>query len=538
MTRRTWKLESKMVAWTSLLIFMVVLMIGTYVYSILVTTIENQVGKRALSVAQVVAEMPEIKEAFSQKQPWRIIQPIAEKIRKQTGAKYIVVGNRQGVRYSHPLAERIGKKMVGGDNSPALQGKSYISKATGSLGPALRGKVPIKNQQGHIIGIVSVGFLSHDIDEIILDNLADILMILLIIFLLGTLCAFFIAKYIKQLIFGLEPNEISALFRERNAVLESVREGIISINPIGKITMINQVAMDILEIPPHQSVLGESIQSILPNTRMLHVLAKKGEPELDREMRIHDKEIIVNRLPIIDQNRILGVVSSFRLKSELDQLNLQLSQVKQYVEALRAQTHEYKNTLYTISGLIQLESYQEALHLIHEESTSHQDHIGWVMDHFADPWLGAILIGFYNRARELKVNLVIDKKSRLSHLPSSLPSSSLVTILGNLITNALEAVQNQITPKPQVNLSIFEETDQLTFIVADNGKGIPNDDIKRIYHSGFTTKQTDPHTTRGYGLSNVLQLVQEQQGSINVDKSSLSGACFTVTLPISEEVSR
>ncbi|WP_028778466.1 ATP-binding protein [Shimazuella kribbensis] len=533
MKKRVWKLESKMVAWTSLLILFMMIVFGAYHYSNLVENIEEQIGERALSVAHTVAEIPEIKEAFTKKEPAKIIQPITVQIRKKTGAEYIVVGNKQGIRYSHPYANRIGKQMVGGDNAPALkQGKSYISKAVGSLGSSLRGKVPIRNSQGDVIGVVSVGFLTRDINQLIETNFRDIIFILLLFFLIGTLGSFFIAKYIKMLIFGLEPSEISTLLRERNAVLESVREGIIAINAEGKISMINQIALEIFEEKSEAKVLGEPIQSLLPNTRMLEVL-KHGKPELDREVTIKGKKVIVNRLPIFEKDQLRGVVTSFRLKADMDQLNYQLSQVKEYVEAVRAQTHEYKNTLYTISGLIQLESYKEALQLIQQESEIQQDDIHWLNDRFRDPWLEAILIGFYNRAREMKVHFSIDKKSQFTHVSYNIPPSVLVTILGNLINNAIESVQDQSIPAPQVELYISDESDQLfTFMVSDNGKGISTQERHKIYQTGYSTKEKNQvHSTRGYGLSNVVQLLQEHRGMIDLQTSRWGGACFIVTLP-------
>jgi two-component system CitB family sensor kinase len=532
MKRRIWKLESKMVAWTSLLILFMVIVFGAYHYSNLVKNIQEQIGKQALSVAHTVAEIPEIKEAFTKKEPAQFIQPITEQIRKKTGAEYIVVGNKQGIRYSHPYVERIGKHMVGGDNAPALeQGKSYISKAVGSLGSSLRGKVPIRNSQGEVIGVVSVGFLTRDINQLIETNFRDIIFILLLFFLIGTFGSFFIARYIKALIFGLEPSEISTLLRERNAVLESVREGIIAINAEGKISMINQIALEILEVKSESKVIGEPVQSLLPNTRMLEVL-KHGKPELDREVTIKGKQVIANRLPIFEKNQLRGAVTSFRLKADMDQLNYQLSQVKQYVEAVRAQTHEYKNTLYTISGLIQLESYKEALQLIQSESEIQQDDLYWLNDRFGDPWLKAILIGFYNRAREVKVHFSIDKKSRFIQASYHFPPSVLVTILGNLINNAMESVQEQGKPAPQVELYISDENDQIfTFMVSDNGKGIPDQERHKIYQKGYSTKKNHIHSARGYGLSNVVQLLQEHRGTIELQASRWGGACFIVTLP-------
>ncbi|MFC4545630.1 ATP-binding protein [Paenactinomyces guangxiensis] len=529
MMRFKWSLEVRMVCLISLLLMIVVFLLGGVFYLFMVDLIENQIGKRALNVAQTIAEMPEVKRGFSKKEPWRTIQPLVEKVRKQTGAEYIVVGNKQGIRYSHPLPERIGKHMVGGDNGRALiRGESYISKAVGSLGPSLRGKVPVTDEEGNVIGIVSVGFLLSDIDQMVQSYFTRISISSLVVLLIGMTGATWLAKRVKGSIFGLEPEEISALYQERDAVIESVREGIILINARGLVSLINQSAVEILQLPQQKKITGQPIQSLFPHTRMLEVL-DNGEAELDRDVNLNGQEIVVNRLPIRHHNRVIGVVASFRRKSEMDQLNQELSQVKRYVEALRAQTHEFKNTLYTISGLIQLESYQEAIELINRESETHQDHVAWVMKKFADPWLGAILVGFYNRARELRIDFRIEQESSLQKIPSSISRSSLVSILGNLITNAFEAVQD--SPRRKVKLFITDIGESLWFEVEDSGPGVAEEIIPAIFERGFSTKKGRAGEARGFGLAKVQELTAELGGSITIEKGEWGGAVFAVSLP-------
>jgi two-component system CitB family sensor kinase len=498
----------------------------------LISHIENQVGKRALSVAQTLSEIPELRQAFQTEEPSKIIQPLAERIRKKTDAEFIVVGNKQGIRYAHPVPNRLGKKMVGGDNSPVLtKGVSYISKAVGSLGPSVRGKVPVISDQGEIVGVISVGFLISDIQQLSQTYLKQIMIIIFILFFMGIMGAIVLAKYIKRAIFGLEPEEISALYKERNAVIESVREGIIVVNQTGHISLVNHSALEILDLPPQQLAIGKPIQLLLPRTRLLEVLSN-GEAELDREVCLFGKQIVVNRLPIRNEmNKVIGVVASFRLKSEMDKLNQELSQVKQFVEALRAQTHEFKNTLYTISGLIQLESYQEAIELITLESKIHEDQITWVMEKFADPWMGAILIGFYNRARELKIHFMIDPESSIETIPKHIPHSTIVSILGNLVTNAFEAVQDQEETNRKVKLFITDIGDSLWFEVEDSGGGVSEEIIPAIFQQGFSTKKGIEGQQRGFGLAKVKQLTTELGGTITIEKGEWEGALFSVTLP-------
>jgi two-component system CitB family sensor kinase len=525
---KRWKLQHRITLFALVIILIIVVQSSILFYFTLSETIETQLGKRATHVAKTVATTPEIVEAFQTDKPWLIIQPIVERIRLETDAEFIVVGNIQGVRYSHPIPARIGKEMVGGDNERALVfGETYTSKAVGSLGPSLRGKTPIRDTSGKIIGIVSVGFLLDDIDLLVHSYGMPILWIALSAIFIGIMGSLLLSRNIKRILFNLEPEEISALYKERNAVLQSVREGIIVANKEGRIALVNQAAYEILSLQPEEQVIGRHILEVVANSSMLAVL-QSGEEQLDRQMELRGKTIIVNRLPVKDGDEVIGVVSSFRLKSEIDQLTEELSQVKRYTEALRAQTHEYNNFLYALSGLLQLESYSEALELIHKETESHQDFVQLIMRKFKDPWLGGILLGFYNRAKELKIQFQVDRESSLKAIPAYLDQSHLVSILGNLITNALESVEKNEEDDKIVRFFVTDLGDDVVFEIEDSGPGIHDENISCIFRKGYTTKSGEK---RGYGLAKVEELVQEMDGSLAVEKGQWGGALFIVVLP-------
>lgn len=527
------KLQQRITLLIVFLVLLIVLQISFLFYFILTDTVEGQIGKRALHVATTVANMPEIRSAFNSEKPWVVIQPIVEKVRIEIGAEYIVVGNKQGVRYSHPIPERIGKEMVGGDNTMALvYGQSYVSKAVGSLGPSLRGKVPIWDEKGEIVGVVSVGFLMEDIKEMAGTQALRILWIAVSGIALGILGSIYLAGSIKKTMFGLEPEEISSLYQQRDAVIQSVREGIMVVNKRGEIVLVNQAAYEILSLSEGKEVIGQPVMDVIPNTSMLEVL-QNGEQQLDRQMVLSGKDIIANRLPVLSGDSVIGVVSSFRLKSEMDQLSEELSQIKRYTEALRAQTHEYNNLLYTLSGLIQLESYQEALELIHKETAIHQDFVQFVMQKLKDPTLGGILLGFYNRAKELKVEFILDRDSSLRILPEHMESNNLVYIIGNLITNAFEAVQNNDPHNKKVRLFVTDIGDDLLIEVEDSGLGVSDELLPLLFQRGFTTKAGEK---RGYGLAKIKELVDELGGDIAIEEGDLGGALFIVAIPKERKV--
>ncbi len=264
------KLKTKLIIFILALVVFQVVIIGVVSINTISDITEEQIGKRALKVSQAVSLIPEIREQLLLDDPNAQIQTIAESIRKTTGALFIVVGDHEGRRYSHPVKERLGKFMVGGDNKPALEdGKSYISKAVGTLGPSIRGKVPIFDKKGKIIGIVSVGYLLEDLRSVIIRYQFKVLLFIPLLLLAGTIAAIVIANRFKKAILGLEPDEIAHLLQERTATLETVREGIIAIDSQGLVTTINKTAFETIGLDPDKKVTGKPIKEFLPQTEMM-----------------------------------------------------------------------------------------------------------------------------------------------------------------------------------------------------------------------------------------------------------------------------
>ncbi len=506
----------------SVLISITWLLVSVFVSSIL----EEYIGRNALNVSKAVSLTAEIQQGLL-KQNSTQIQQYAESVRKATGAKFVVVGDHEGKRYSHPVPERIGKFMVGGDNARALEGgEAYISKAVGTLGPSMRGKVPVFDDAAKVIGVVSVGYLQETVEVVTADYLQRILLWVFILFLLGGLGTWLIERDVKLSIFGLEPAEIATLFKERNAILDSIREGVVAINDEGLVTMLDHEAAKILDIPP-ESGIGTPIESILPQTRMLEVL-ESGEEQFDQEMMIGDIEVVVNRVPIWQNERVTGVVSSFRRKQEIDRMAQELTQIQEYSEALRAQTHEYSNKLHTLAGLIQLGSHKEALDLIGRETSGYQELLGTLAETVPDPLLSAIILGKYNRAQELRINFKLDPESRMIDIPENISREKIVTILGNLLENAFEAAQEKNSGAHTVQLSMTDIGNDLIFEVEDSGSGIEVESTDLLMQHGFTTKSG---AGRGIGLSLVHQNLEYLGGHLTVVRSSIGGMRFTIYIP-------
>ncbi|MED3787862.1 sensor histidine kinase [Peribacillus frigoritolerans] len=496
--------------------------------NILENNLKQETGEKALSVAQTISLLPEIKQAFRTDHPSVIIQPIAERIRRQIDAEFIVIGDENETRLSHPNPDLIGKKMVGGDNAEVWDGKSIITESTGTLGPSIRGKSPIIANE-KVIGVVSVGYLQDDIEKEVSSIQRKIVLIISFILIGGLLVAFFISFNIKKAILGLEPKEIAWMFQEKHAILESIHEGIIAIDVHGKITIVNETAHKILHIPKDVMLRGRKIEEVITHTHLLDVVST-ARAEYDQEFMIDGEVFLASRIPILNgQGEIIGAVASLRNKSELSNLLQELSHVKAYAEGLRAQTHEYSNRLYTLLGLIQLGSYKEAMDFISKEVDVTQGFIHFLMKEVPDPIIAGFILGKVSLASEMKIDFTIDRESSFKDIPSEINRDLLVTIIGNLINNAFEAVRENERKEKRVSLFVMDLGKELIIEVEDNGKGMGSEVTELIFRNGFTTKSHQ--TNSGIGLSLVQEAIDGLGGYITFSTKEGEYTIFTVAIP-------
>ncbi|PSL41851.1 two-component system CitB family sensor kinase [Planomicrobium soli] len=532
--KRTLNLKSKMIGLIGLLIIAIIFFMGIFLHHFITDTLKTQLGDQALSVAESVAHNPAIAEAFRSNDPAAQIQPLVSPIQQATSAEFIVVGNKDEIRYSHPNPEEIGKKMVGEDNQRALQhGESYVSEATGSLGNSLRAKVPIYSGS-EIIGVVSVGFLADNIQALIGNYKQETWLMLLVIGLVSLLAAIGIATYIKNSLYGLEPEEISELLFQKETILQSTHEGIIAVNENGQITLLNQMAKLLLfggEVTD-KTLIGEPIQRVLP-TSDLPVILKTQESRYDKEQQYGNHVVYVNSGPIYNGGTLIGAVSTFRNKTEIDKLTKELFQIKQYANALRAQTHEFSNKLYTISGLLHLNKKEEVLKFIRMEQDAQQEWIHQLIEKVSDPLVSGILLGKINQASEQQVQMTIDPESSLKTPLTDLQRQALLTALGNLVDNSLDAVKEKPATGRHISLYFTDVGDDILFEIDDSGSGIPDDALPKLFDTGFSLKNG---ADRGYGLSTTNQLIARAGGVMHVEESELGGACFVVSIPKEENI--
>jgi two-component system CitB family sensor kinase/two-component system sensor histidine kinase DcuS len=510
---------------TGLLVLLVSL-IGALFSDFTSNILQQQIGSKTLALARSVALNPIVRQGLAAGDPAGI-QALTEEVRGSTGAEFIVVADRQGIRYSHPDPQRIGKPFIGGDFERAvLEGATYVSRATGTLGPSLRGFVPVRGEGGEVLGFVAVGYLLRDIEAEVRSQQREILGYVAVVLFFGVFGAIVIAKGLKAAIFGLEPHAIAALFQERNAIIGAIREGVVAVDGDGRLTLVNQAARSYLGRNPLEDLRGRPLAEICPCPEMERALAG-GERILDEEMPLAGRTMLVNVLPLGGEGAAAGAVASFRPKDELDRLTRELSHMQEYSELLRAQTHEYSNKLHTIAGLIQIGAHQEALELIMTEASGYQELIRTLARAVPDPVVAGLILGKFNRARELKIDFSLDSESTFTDLPSHLEREQLVTVLGNLLDNAFEAVR-EMGGEGGVRLFLTDLGSDLIIEVEDSGRGVSPAVADRLFEKGVTTHRS---AGRGMGLYLLRRALDALGGEITFAKGELGGALFTVIIP-------
>lgn len=526
MNPKFYTLRTKMAVLSFGSVFLAILTGGFIVVEKFSYTLEKEIGMRALAIARTLAQSEEVQKNVGRQGGALLIQPVAERTRLATGVEYIVIVDMEGIRYSHPVEERIGKKFTDLDLGPALANNEYISSAEGVLGPSVRAFVPVKVDEGtRQVGVVIVGILTPTIGSLLRTIQIQLYYSLGTGLIVGLLGSLYLARKIKSAMFSLEPEEIARLLEERVAVFQAMGEGIIAIDTDSRITIANDEARRI--IGKGEEIIGRHIIEVIPDTPLPEVL-ETGQAQINREMFLNDTVILVNRVPIRFKGEIIGAVSTFQDKTEVNRLAEELTGVKAFVEALRVQNHEHMNKLHTIAGLIQLEKHQQALDYIFDLTEEQQELTRLLTKNIFDNSIAGLLLGKYSRAKELRAELVIDRDTRLRELPSRLETGDLVVIVGNLIENALDAVRREETERRKIYFAMLDHPDYLTITVMDRGAGIPEEKREMIFKQGFTTKGS---ANRGLGLYLAKRYVDLAGGTISLICPEEGGTEFAVHIP-------
>jgi two-component system CitB family sensor kinase len=446
-------------------------------------------------------------------------------MRRSTGATFIVVTDRNGIRYSHPNPALIGKP-VDENPAPVLAGQQWVGAQRGTLGDSARGKTPIW-YHGRVIGMASVGYLESAVGDQLLRELPGYELTVLIVVILGVGGSLLLARRLKRQTFGLEPYEIAGLLEEREASLQGIREGALATDRQGRITLANPEAQRLIALPA--DAVGKKVSQVVPPGRLADFIAGTLQDD-DELLLVADKVLLGRRRPVVVRGREIGTVITLLDTGELNQLS-GAAGMANITDALRAQAHEFSNRLHTIAGLIELGRPEEAMSLIDRASQTHQELSEALIEQLGDPVLGALLLAKAAIASERGVELVITADSLTATSPLS--PNDLIAIVGNLVDNALDAASNSRDLR-RVTITVGSADAEFLIQVRDSGPGVPDALADRVFAEGFSTKPKTPGRPRGLGLALVRETVRRYHGQLTLTNDA--GAVFTVSLPVASDI--
>lgn len=512
-------------------------LLGVFVYHIVDRQLHHDLGNRARVQASEIAlipDLPPLVAAHDTAAIARLMTPLSQ----HSDASYIVIGDSHEIHLYHSSQpQSVNHPMVGGDNAEVLSGKTIISVRQGGIGVSLRSKAPILDASGKVIGIVSVGYLTSYINDITLNQLAQALFfgLLLLIALFGFSWLF--SKNLKKQMFWLEPREIALLVRQQKALMEAIYEGVIAIDDRLKILTINRAARELLGLTqPEQQLIGQPINKVISTQDNFFNLGNTQRERHDEIALFNQRQVIVNRVPIeLPAPALHGWVYSFRDKNDINTLSSQLSQVTRYADNLRIMRHEQLNWTATLAGLLQMRRYDEALEYVQSQSAGAQAVLDFVSQRFRSPALCGLLLGKYVSAHEKGIELSFDPACQLKTFPQSMGENELMSIVGNLLDNAVEATLKVDAPHAPVELYLTQTGDQLIIEVADQGAGIDAEIRPRLFEQGVSSKPVS-HSERtgsehGIGLYVVASYVRQAQGMIEISENQPRGTVFSVFIP-------
>jgi two-component system CitB family sensor kinase len=465
--------------------------------------------------------MPAVQAGLEHGRPGGIVQQLAEQVRKDTHATYIVVIGRSGVRYSHPNPSLIGQRVS--EAVVALDGRNHLDVDHGNLGISARARVPVRGGGGTPIGEVSAGILERQVSDQLLGELPSLALYFACALGIGVVASLLLARRLKRSTFGLELEEIAALVQEREAMLHGIREGVITLDRSGRVTLINDEARRL--VPLGDTALDRPIGELIPPGRLRDLLT--GELAGEDSVVVTDEHIlVVNRMPVARQGRELGAVITLRDRTELEGLLRELDSVDALTDALRAQQHEFSNRMHTVAGLIELGDEGAATRYALDAAGGSAGLAESLRERIEPPEVAALLLAKTTIAAERGVRLEVTPDSQL--VGPGADAATLQSIIGNLVDNAIEAAADG-PPPAQVTVRVLTEAGTITIEVTDTGGGVPPELTERIFVDGFTTKVSDRHRHRGIGLALVHRLVRRAGGTIEM--ASSGPTVFTVRLP-------
>ena len=482
--------------------------------------------QRTTAVVESLADSPLVADAVTGADPTAVLQPFVEEVRADTGLSFVTVLAPDRTRFTHPDPEEIGRPFLG-TVGPALAGTTFTETYAGTLGPSVRATGPVFDDDGDVVALVSAGLTVDVVAADLADAVPGILGTAAVTLAVGGLGSAAVARRLRRQTGGLDAATLARMLEHHEAVLHAVREGLLLVDGQGRVELANDEARRLLGLdgdPAGRPVAGLGLPGELA--------AALADPRrgVDEVHLTDERVLLVSRMPTRTPGLGDGSVVTLRDHTELQAVAGERDSVRAFAESLRAQAHEAANRLHTTVSLVELGRSAEAVEFATASLASAQELTDRVVGAVEEPVLAALLLGKAATAAERGVTLEVDAGTAVG--VTGLPAGDLVTIVGNLLDNAIDAALAGEPPR-EVAVGLAVDGDRLEIRVEDSGPGVRAEQAGEVFRRGYSTKGdagAPDGLGRGLGLALVQQAVHRHGGTVAVRPGP--GAEFTVSLPL------
>jgi sensor histidine kinase regulating citrate/malate metabolism len=529
-----WSIARRLFVANLLIVVSFIAIVGTATFIDARDRTYEEAGRRMTGVAAAVAANPLVLQAADTANPSALLQPYALNGMAGSGADFVTSMAPDRTRWTHPRNEELGRPYIGSIDA-ALRGETFTEVTAGTLGPSVRTIAPVKDAAGNVKALVAAGVTVRSVDVALSGRLPALVAIGLALLVGGSLASWLLGRYLRRVTRGWGPEQLAQLFAYYESVLHSVREGLILIDTKGHVVMYNDQAAELLGLdsPGSKDPTRPPSLSELPLDEGLRTLFASGRSAKDETVLTGSRILVVNQGPAkgpeVSASRgktpVYGTVATLRDRTEIEALGSELETMRTLSDALRAQTHEHANRLHTMVSLLELGRTQEALSFATKDLELSQQLTDDMVSSVDEPVLGALVMGKVAEAHERGVQLDVSALGSAS--VAGIAVQDLVTILGNLLDNAMDAAADGPAPR-QVELTVEADEEGLDITVHDSGPAIEPAAADNLLRHGFSTKPAG-QGGRGIGLALVRQAVHRLGGTLTIN--GRRGAKFEVFLP-------
>ncbi|RSN79152.1 ATPase [Streptomyces sp. WAC 05379] len=511
-------------------------------------TFDRVEGRRVTALAEETAGNPLVRMQLVRPAPAEMLAPLLQSTLTRSGVTSALVADTDGEIVAATDPTLVGTRMPG-DGPQVTEAVGWSGELPVGGVTQLVAQAPVlgaeKKNAGDHLGTVMIGRTSPSVWQRLVGASSYLLVYLGVASVLGIAGSWLLARRIKRQTFGMEPREIAGLAEHREAMLFGIAEGVVALDPHQRLTLVNAVGRGLLDLP--ENCVGMSLADLGIEGRLYDVLAgtpREGEPgdpaRRDEVVIRRGRVLVMNRMDVTKDGRLLGSVTTLRDRTELAQLERELGSFRSSAELLRAQAHEFSNQLHTISGLIQINEHDEVVRYVRALRKHRESLDVSITSRVGDRAVAALLMAKSALAAERKVRLKISERTSLDRLEPT-DSADVATVLGNLVDNAVDAAaggarQGDGDPEAWVEVELRQDASSVEIVVRDSGPGVAPELAQEVFLHGFTTKAAQGGD-RGIGLALTRLVCKRRGGEVSVANTE-EGAMFTARMSVGRPADR